>query len=275
MAQLSRKSQVVIASACGILALALLAIYYPAGNDWRWTFSILPQDILHPYEIPSFANPPWILLFLWHAVFPESISNAVNLLANSIVILLALRKFNAPKWVIPLIFTNPAFFELARMNNVDWIPMLVLLLPTWVGFIAISAKPQMWCGYGIVLALREIRNSRWGIFVPLSIITALSFAIWGFWPAQLHLPWGALWNMAPWPFGIPVGIIILALAIKRDDEFLGALASPFLVPYFATPSVAGLFAYISAKRPQYAIMIWVVSWTFVVVALRRSTAGAW
>ncbi len=67
-------------------------------------------------------------------------------------------------------------------------------------------------------------------------------------------------NAAPWPWLIPLGLALLYLAWKRNDEMLAVGATLCLVPYFVIHSVTLFFALLSARQPRIAVAAWVLLW---------------
>jgi hypothetical protein len=252
----------------GILSLALLYWVMPIGVDWEYTFSRLPDIWKDPYQLWLFTNPPWVMALLPHAWMPLRLGNAVNFLLNIVFVAAAVRWAGGGRMALLLAFTSPVFFDLARTNNVDWIPLLGLLLGPALGLPLLAVKPQALGGAAVVWVADAIRRREWRTFLPLAAVVAISF-VWGFWPARLNLPRDVMWNFAPWPCGLPLGGWLLYRAVKQNDLPLGAAATPFLVPYIAPYSAAGLFAIAAARWPRIAQVIWVALWMYLIVSVRR------
>jgi hypothetical protein len=253
----------------GLFSILLFWLIIPIGVDWEYTFSHLAKIWRNPYQLSLFTNPPWILFLLPHSLLPLRLGNAINLFLNMIIIIITIRLAGGGRKAIILTFTCPFFFDLARTNNIDWIPLLGFILgPLW-GFPLLAVKPQALGGAGLVWAFDAIRRREWKVFLPFAIIVLLSFA-WGFWPSRLNLPNNVMWNFSPFPYSLPLGIYLLYHALKENDAYLGAASTPFLVPYIAPYSVAGLFGITSSRWPRVAQVIWVALWIYVIVSMRRS-----
>ncbi len=252
----------------GVLSLAVLWWIMPIGVDWQDTFSQLPKIWQDPYQLSSFTNPPWVLVLLPHAMLPLRLGNAANLLLNIILIVVAVRLAGGGRMALMLTLTSPVFFDLARTNNVDWIPLLGLLLGPALGLPLLAVKPQALGGAGVIWAVDALRRRDWRVFLPFAVVVGVSFA-WGFWPARLNLPHEVMWNFAPWPWGVPLGGWLLYRAIKQNDPYLGAASTPFLVPYIAPYSVVGLLGIVAARWPRVAQVIWVALWMYLIVTVRR------
>ncbi len=254
----------------GLIVLFLVIFLkenYPLGVDWEETYSQLPAHWRDPYEIKGFTSPPWIMLFLPHAWLPLDWGNAINLVLNILLIVVVIRRFSGGWLLLLLVFTSPPFFDLVRTNNVDWIPLLALLLPAMWGLPALVAKPQSMGGASLIWWKRSTNRLR--LLLPLIIVVLLSFLIWGFWPLKIKPVNESVWNFAPWPFLIPLGIYMLLRAYRKNDAFLAAAATPFLVPYIAPYSIAALLAFAGSKYRREAFMVYIAFWAYFIVESRR------
>ncbi|MCB0194825.1 MAG: hypothetical protein KDJ65_22945 [Anaerolineae bacterium] len=255
------KSGVVIL--CLIVSVALLTKFYPLGVDWRVTFSQL--SFADPYSVDSFFNPPFTVLFLPHHVLPLHLSNAINFTLNIIVIAFAIYRLNGGWLAMALVFTSPVFFDLARTNNIDWLPLLGLVLGPYWGILFLVSKPQSLGGALLIWAKRDWKV----LLIPLAAIL-LAFAIWGFRPTNfVSPPLDASFNFSPFPIGIPYGLYLLWQAWKSDDSYLAAVATPLLVPYIAPYSLTGVLCILSCRHKKAAMWFYFAIWAFVIVEIRR------
>lgn len=261
-----------------LLITVLTVVFYfyvPAGVDWEYTFSDAAKKWRDPYQNSLFTNPPWALLFLPHAFLPLQLGNAINLLLNFTVLLLIIRKFGGGTSAIMMVFTSPFILDLARTNNIDWIPALSLIVPPALGVLLLSVKPQT-IGFVALVWWRE-KNFSPRILVPTLAIAGLSFLIYGIWVSRLAgLPDDAgLWNIAPFPFGIPLGLYLLYLAYRakdsKDSLVFAALATTFITPYIAPYSLNTIMAMGASRYRREAFIAWVASWIYVIYTLRRNT----
>lgn len=254
-------------SALGLLIYFLQA-YYPPAVDWEYSFSPLSEHWRDPFVIPSFTNPPWVIAFLPHAWLPLKLGNAINLFLNIAVILAVIRRFGGGWKLMLLVFTSPNFFDLARTNNVDWIPMLALLIPNSFGLPLLVIKPQALGGVALIWWKRN--KFSWKMLLPLTVVLAASFLMWGAWPLRTGLPENvAWWNFAPWPLGILLGLYMLWRAYQENDEILAAAATPFLVPYIAPYSITALLAMAGGRYKKEVFFAYISFWIYVVVESRR------
>lgn len=248
------------------LLLVSLVRYYPLAVDWDYTFANTPHHWRDPYAIPTFTSPPWLVMLLPHAWLPVAWGNAINLCLNILLIALVIRRFHGGWQLMLLVYTSPPFLDLVRTNNVDWIPLLALLLPPMWGLPLLALKPQSLSGVAVIWWKRSTQRIR--LLIPLLVIIGLSLLIWGMWPLKIQSLGHVMWNFAPWPFAIPLGAFMLYRAYRTDDEFLAAAATPFLVPYIAPYSIAGLLAFAGCRYRREAFFVYVAFWVYFIVESR-------
>jgi hypothetical protein len=256
-------------AAATIIIILLIALkeLYPIGIDWKATYSQIPEHWRNPYEIPTFTSPPWIMFLLPHAWLPIAWGNAINLLLNISLIVAIVIRYKGGWLLMLLIFTSPPFLDLVRTNNVDWIAMLALIVPAMWGLPILASKPQALGGVSIIWWKSGTQKIR--LLIPLIAIISVSILIWGLWPLQLKPVHKSAWNFAPWPILLPLGLYMLYRAYKSDNAFLAAAATPFVVPYLAPYSIAGLMAFTGCKYRREVFIAYVAFWIYLIVESRR------
>lgn len=246
----------------------VLVMYLPMGVDWQGTYTNISENPFHPFVDTSFTNPPWVIAFLPHAWLPVRIGNAINFMLNAGLILLLIHRMGGDWQTILMVFTSPVFFDLARTNNIEWIPILALLLPLRWGLPVILIKPHSIGGFALVRWKKQ--GYRITDLIPVVVVIGLSFVIWGLWFRDMGLPSdSAIWNFAPFPLLIPLGIYLLVRGIIEENEMLAVGATPFLTPYIAPYSITVLLAYIGSRHKRLAFIVYVAFWVYTVVETRR------
>lgn len=248
--------------------VVVVRIYYPLGVDWEFTYSELPKYLSDPYELETFTNSPWIIFFLPHAFLPVDWGNAINFVLTIVVLGLLIRKYRGGWQAMLLTFTSPVLLDIARTNNIDWLPGLAFLVPPIIGIPIMAVKPQVLGGAALIWWKKKNFSIR--LLIPLIVLVLTSFILYGFWPFDLGVPDIAyFWNFAPFPFMIPLGLWMLWQAWKKEDEILAAGATPFLTPYFAPYSIAPLMALIASRHRKVAFIIYIGLWMTVIVDARQ------
>ena len=250
---------IAIAAAAGLALFYLLYPRLPFILDWTGIFAQLPAAWHNPYTITHFVNPPYIILFLPYAWLPIRLSTAINAVLNISVLIIANRKFKGGLFGLVLIFSSAYFIRLLANDNIDWIPLLGVMCPPWLGLILLSVKPQTLAGIGLIWLKKHGPK----IFIPLVGVLIASLFIWRGWPlAWLHSS-KDFFGYSIFPFLVPLGIFMLYKAWKSDDEILAAMATACFMPYFGLYSLTSVLAIAVSKYRTWAIALWVVGWLVI------------
>jgi hypothetical protein len=211
----------------------------PFGEDWEMVFMPAIREMVagrSPYNNPVFYYPPWILIPLIPlGLLPKIVGAGLVVVIGLIVYVVIAKYFGADSLTLTALLLSPVLYYDLLFGNINWLVMLGLLLPTKFGLFLILAKPQL--GIGVAFfwlvetwrkgKIREVARD----FLPVSIAFLLSFLLYGFWPLRslgliVHQA-----NTSLWPASIPIGLVLLVIAIKSRKLNLAMIASPFLSPY--------------------------------------------
>lgn len=215
------------------------------GGDWYNVF----HPALHlflagksPFSIPIFYCPPWILVLLSPlALLPRPLDWLVLVVVTLGCFGITVRRMGAKMPVMILLMTLPQFLWGVLYGNIDGLVALGLILPPQIGLIFLLIKPQI----GLPVALfwlvaawqrgkiKEVVR----VFWPVTGLTLLSLILYGLWPLQMHTPVDEFWNIAYFPYLIPVGVILLIRSIREKKMNGSILAGPFLSPYIGVQSL--------------------------------------
>ena len=231
------------------LYLAVNSIWFLLGIDWRETFYPAARAVLNgqsPFIVPTFRNVPWAILFILpFAILRENSGGVLYFMASLAAYgWVAYRLRARPLAFAAFLFSPPVVYGL-RMLNVDVLILIGFVLPAPIGLFFVLIKPQMGIGMAFYWLAESWREG--GIksvvrtFAPVTISLGLSFLLFGNWLAggQIDLL-VSTWNASFWPWGLPIGIVLVALAIRDRRKDFGMAASPFLSPYLAYHSWAGV-----------------------------------
>jgi len=255
-------SRTILVVALLALAVIVLTNLYPVGVDWA---TFCRADIMRPHATEGFISPPWMLLFLPHRSLSLGVGNAVNLILNIAVLLFAIRKWGGSAFAASLVFTSPVFFALALTNNVEWLPLLGLLVNPFFGGVLLSCKPQCLSLAFLIWLKRDLRVA----ILPLAVLL-FSLVVWGWWPGDVELDLSSkLYNFSILPVGIPYGIYLLWIAWREDDAYLAAIATPLFVPYLAPYSLVSVLALLASTRPKAGAWFYLSLWAFTIIEFRR------
>ncbi len=262
---------VVFFSVLAIILVGIFANLKGVGIDWEESYHPATTNFFDYYNHSDFAGFPWLLFFIPHGLLPIELGDAINMTLNILIPLMVIMRLKGGWQAVVLLYTSPFFLDLMRTNNVEWIPLTALLLPLWAGLPFLVAKPQTIGGIAFIWLKRHWRRPSW--LVPTIVIILASIAIWGVQkPIEQIQQYDLLnvpWNFAPFPFFIPLGLYLLWKAWRKDDEYIAAAASPFLVPYFAPYSLIPLMTLLACTRRREAFYVWAGFWIYFIVEARR------
>lgn len=264
-----------------LFLLAALLFFYvmlqlPHYGDWYGCYHPVSQAVDDPYSILGFLNPPWVAWLLFpFSCLPADIAGALWMTLSILATIWCIHRLQGGLLAILLTFLSPAFLRFITSGQIDALPLLgfTLLLTTehvrWpaLGLVLMSAKPQVF-GAGALtywLSLGWVRRLR--VLVPLIVVLAATFLAYGFWPADIR--WEGLnqaVDFSPWPYGIPVGLGLLAWSIWRKNPLVGGLSTYLLVPYVSPSSLFVYTAVLFSKLPlRYALPFFASLWAFAIL----------
>lgn len=257
-----------------IIAFGISANAIGPGGDWKYTFGNLGHNWLALYRQGTFTNPPWLTILFPHVFLPLSIGSVVNRAVTLLLIIGVIHKYQAGWRSLIIVVTSLPFLDIIWNNNIDAVLFLAVLLPerykSW-GLPVLVLKPQVISAIALIWWKRLKFNINF--FFPLIGVIFLSFLLWGWWPAHLpgvknaaHVPW----NVAIWPYGIPLGGVLLffALKLKDDDlaaEILAASSTFFLAPYFASYSLIVPFTLLTLRYKTASVVLSILLWVYFFV----------
>jgi hypothetical protein len=266
---------IVVAVVVAVALTAALSFVLPDGVDWQLTYRPAALAVLRgisPYD-PSvspeapFAAAPWVVLPLIPlALLPIKVGRAIIFIAAFAAVIYVARKMRGSLLTSTLLLLSPPVLHMILNANVDWIPLLGFVLPPQIGLFFISTKPQVGYIVGVFWLFEAWRSGGWRevlrVFGPFTIVVALSFLLFGFWPMRGGELAGEIsFNASLWPLTIPVGLGLLVASIRKRDMRYAMGASPCLSPYVIFHSWSGaVMALVSSKWEFVAVFIglWVL-----------------
>jgi hypothetical protein len=221
---------------------------------------------LNPMRTPFNYLPPWMsLLIAPVAILPRWAGYVVGGVIMLMATIVAVKKLKGDLWTILLVSTTPFLLHNLLWGNLEWVPLLGMLLPSMWGLIWISAKPQS--GAGVVLYdLAQVARRKMPITVllPFGVTGLLALLLYQY-PFSIGTPPAEVVATASYdvfPVGVPVGLALIAWAIKHDDRWLAYAASPLLMPYFTSHTLIGPFLVPATRSKRWAIIAWIIAWAY-------------
>lgn len=228
-----------------ILVFVLSTALPDLGYDWTHTYrpaALAMANGNSPYTVEIYYAAPWAVLpLIPFALLPEKIGNIFIFLLGLFAFAFIAYKLNPKPTVIILFMLSAPVTGCLIWGNIEWMPLLGLVLPIPIGLIFAVIKPQV--GIGLIIYWFFHLMKTQGLigtvkaFLPVTIITLLSFWLYGFWPLRfqdtlaLSASSDAQYNITLWPYGIFVGIWLLYKALQHQKLGTAIAASPFLSPY--------------------------------------------
>lgn len=225
-------------AAIGLIYLISQSI--PVGRDWLDYYRPASLALLSgdsPYTISGFFSPVWVLLPLIPlALLPANVGFAILFLLTLASFCYVGYRLDAGLFSMMLFLISPPVIICVSQGQIDGLASLGFVMPPQFGLFFVLAKPQIGIAYACFWLIRAWREG--GIkhilryFSPLAVGLSLTFLAYGLWPVGAQNLLGPTsWNMSLWPFGIPVGLALITIAIRKNEKRYAIPASPFLAPY--------------------------------------------
>jgi len=220
-----------------------------------------------PYTV-SGPFIPWVLVILAPlALLPVWPSIIALFTTGLIAFIHAAKRAGASTLATILFILSPPVVIGLGQGNPEWLVILGLTLPPYLGMPLVLAKPQTGWIVALFWVVEAWKSGGWTKALhtvgPTAILTLASFMFFGFWPAQMD---GIFWagNMSPWPQLIPLGLVMLTMSLRRHRVEYAMVAGPCLSPYTLTHSWSGaLFSLI--KRPTELAVAVAGWWAMILI----------
>lgn len=242
---LTKKIALLICSIALFYILVSLFPMLPIGMDWLQTYRPAALALSHgksPFNESIFYAAPWSLIpLIPFALLPVEIGNAGIFIVGLLVFAYIGFKLGAKTNTLSIFLLSASVVGCLIYGNIEWMPLLGLVMPAPIGLIFAAIKPQVGIGYIIFCFFYSYKTKgTWEavkVFSPLIVLTMLSFALYGIWPLRfqqtLDLNENSIisYNTSLWPQGIFIGLWLLYKAIKNNKPEIAMASSPFLSPY--------------------------------------------
>lgn len=246
--------------------------YIPISFDWLFAFRPAALAMLHggsPYDGYGYYNPPWMLLpFIPIALLPEALGRLFVFLIGLASFLYIAYKFNAHPLVCALFLLSYPVLGCLSTGGQDWFSMLGFVLPAPIGLIFALTKPQIGLGISLYWLVRSWDNG--GIrevirvFMPVAMLLVGSYLLYGPWYLEGVSLIDVKWNLSIFPYGIPMGVAILWIAIVWRRKELALPVGPLLSPYYSASALTTLL-FPLFMTPRLFIISWICLWVFWII----------
>ena len=237
--------------------------------DFTQVFYVVGKVPMQPYSVKYFQNPPWVAILLSPiSVFPYEFARILVILINFAVTGLLVIKYGGERVALLVTLTSYPFLFLLATGSVEWIPMLGILLGNPI---LVLGKPQS----ALLILLIWWKRAKQRVVLALftGVFLMVSLFVWGLWPIEMihniqiasHDIQDHMNQISVWPFGIPLAMIVLYYAWRREDELLAIIATWLMMPHLIYHSLTAGMAILAARAPYIALPISIFIYALVLI----------
>jgi len=224
------------------LAILLMAVspYLPVGIDWHNTYRPAALAMLQgksPFSIEIYYAAPWALVPLMpFAVMPYWLGRLGVFILGLCAFAFTAYRLGARNWNLVIFMMSAAVIGCLNNGNIEWMPLLGIVLPPQYGLILLAVKPQLGVGLGVYWLITIWKDKGfWQMtrtFAPVLLLILASVALYGFW--FLRFEQTVAWSRDNTSLGLQgmfIGAVALVWSIHNHDDRTALAAGPFLAPY--------------------------------------------
>ncbi len=224
----------------------------------------------NPYNIGNgqlvFFNPIWTLIPL----IPLSLlPTMAGLILNGVISILSLffvsKRLNLSKSEFFIWSISPMHLQSMLYGNIEWLPLLGLLLPGPLALIFFCIKPQASLGFIAILFYQEWQKGKWQALLkttlPTIVLIIANIFIWGL-PTIPTSSNPGLRSL--FPFSLVLGIPALLLSLRDKDYRTSGIVGPFVSPYV---TFHGYLPAMLAFRGKWMLIVLLISFIPVLLGL--------
>lgn len=191
--------------------------------------------------------PSYVLFLIYPFTFlPQHLAGALWYLLGIAVCLVVLYKSGIRQKAIMLFFASPPIVHTFALGNLDWLPLLGLIVPIDCAAFFLLAKPQI--GFGFQLALLLTGKLTWRGYVLLFLCSISLLAGLGKSPELVN----ATWNIAirPYVWSVLIGLLLIWFSLSRNRQLSLlelSILGPLLSPYVSVGNLSGVVLALTSK----------------------------
>lgn len=214
----------------------------------------------NPYTVQGYYTPPWTALpFAILALLPPALARSTWLILSIMMFVFTAQRLKGSPLAIGLVMISSPVLLSLRNGNIEALVLLGLVLPRWLGVFLLASKPQIGLG---ILCYWLFVDRDYKIFIVPSLITLVSFILYGFWPGRANELENIYWNASLWPASLPIGAVLLVASVRQKSQGFAMACSPALSPYLHLSSYAGALLGLVRHVPELAVgvgCLWVIN----------------
>jgi hypothetical protein len=258
-------------------AFAAVVKFLPVGLDWRDTYRPAALAMLRgesPFSVEIYYAAPWALIPLMpFALMPYAIGRAGVFVLGLAAFAFTAHRMGARGWVMVVFLCSAAVVGCLNNGNIEWMPLLGIVLPPQLGLVLLAVKPQVGVGLGLFWMFMIWRSDGplkvLKTFAPVTVLLLISFALYGLWPLRFEqtIAWSADNTSLGW-YGMALGWAVLMRAIRKGDEGMALASGPLLAPYVLQFTWSALLVYL-LKHPLELAGTVAILWVPVILRVIR------
>lgn len=257
------KAKLILLFVCVPVILIFLYYNLPVPQlDWVNNFRPAALNFIQgqPFSTLYFYNAPWTLIpLLPLALLPLQVGRLCMFVLGLVGFSYIAYRLEAKPVSMILFMTSVPVLACLHDGGFDWLPMLSFVTPAPLSLILAAMKPQIGVGMAIYWLFHSWQSG--GIrqvvkaFAPVTILTVVSFLLYGVWILRFREVIDAVNNIPVFPYLLPIGLYLVSTRRARASMAAGPFFSPYVsAPHLSVPLVA-LF-----RHPRLLFVAWIILW---------------
>jgi hypothetical protein len=252
-----------------VVAFFVTVEFLPVGLDWRDTYRPATLAMMRgesPFSVEIYYAAPWCLIPLMpFALLPYAWGRAGVFMLGLAAFAFTAHRMGARRWVLAGFLCSAAVVGCLNNGNIEWMPLLGIILPPQWGLVLLAVKPQVGVGLGIYWFFIIWRRDGWRAvvrtFTPVTVLTLISFALYGVWVLRFGqtIAWSADNTSLGW-YGMALGWALLVRSIRKGDDGLALASGPLLATYVLQFTWSAVLVVLMRNRVEFfgaVVILWV------------------
>lgn len=195
-----------------------------------------------PYLSENYFSLPWTLIpFIPFVLLPEPIAVVIFIALSFAGFGYAAHKLGAKPVVIAALLASPGVIGSATNCNTDFLVALGFVSPPWLALILVSMKPQLGAPFAVWIVVEAWRRGKARevarVCAPVGVLFLASLMLYGQDMLSMSHALSMSGNLAPFPYLIPAGLVLLYRSLKNQDRGMAIAAAPCFTPYITAISL--------------------------------------
>ncbi len=261
------------------VAIAFFAARLPTA-DFYANFYAAARNALSghsPYDAVGYICAPWgIIPLIPFALLPPVPAHGLYFATCLYILVYMAWRLHASPLAIVAFILSPTAIGALLVGNLDAVVISGMLFPPILGLAILLIKPQIGAGVALYYLIDYARQRRWleGLkaFSPATAGFALALVFFPIWFIRAGSNPSNIWNRSLFPYGLPLGLLLLWAAVRNRNPYFALASTPFLAPYLS------FYTYIAVqlgllhpdvekvvRRDVLQILLCVFLWTIMLV----------